>query len=135
MNEERPASAPPVPGYAGHADAPARVLSDQQVRAWVGETLADLPEPLPDGGLQDRLDALLVRCEFGDPHVSRALEDDRFGQPDLAALVEARDRALVEAASRVRTTGPEGLGAVLEALERTFDERARAIEEQLKPPP
>jgi hypothetical protein len=131
MSEERPAAAPVVPGYAGHADASARRLSDKQVRAWVGEMLAELQARLTDGTHQERFDALLMRCEFGDQHVIRAIEDDRFGEPELAGLVEALDRRLVEAAAGGRSATAEGLGELFDALERAFDERTSSIEKRL----
>jgi hypothetical protein len=123
---------PLVPGYAGHADAPARRLSDKQVRAWVGEMLAELRGKFEAGTHQERLEALLMRCEFGDQHVIRAIEDDRFGEPELAELVEACDRRLVEAAAGGRSATAEGLAALFEALERAFDERTASIEKRLK---
>ena len=55
MNEDLTRRSELVPGYAGHADPQARFLSDQQVRAWVGEMLADLDERLSPGGLRDDL--------------------------------------------------------------------------------
>jgi hypothetical protein len=121
-----------IPGYAGHADARSRRLSDQQVRAWVGEMLADLEERLPPDGYRDRLDALLMRCEFGDQHVVKAIEDDRFAEPDLVELVEACDRKLIDAARPGRETGSDGLGALVEALETAFNERSEKIAARLK---
>ncbi len=121
-----------VPGYAGHADARARRLSDQQVRAWVGEMLADLQERVPPDGYGDRLDALLMQCEFGDQHVIKAVEDDRFGEPELVELVEACDRKLIAAASPGPNIGPDGIPALLDALETAFKERSAAIEARLK---
>jgi hypothetical protein len=121
-----------VPGYAGHADARARRLSDQQVRAWVGEMLAGLRERLPADGYSERLDALIMQCEFGDQHVVKAIEDDRFAEPGLVELVEGCDRKLIAAASPGRETGPAGVPALLEALESAFKERSKAIEARLK---
>jgi hypothetical protein len=132
MSDDLAAAAPIVPGYAGHADAPARRLSDQQVRAWVGEMLADLQDRMPVDAVRGRLDALLLRCEFADQHVVTAIEDQRFGEPELAAAVEACDRALVEAARPGRTTGPDGLEALVAALERAFDKRSSALAALLK---
>jgi hypothetical protein len=121
-----------VPGYAGHADAPARRLSDKQVRAWVGEMLADVQARFAVDGHQERLEALLMRCEFGDQHVIRAIEDDRFGEPELAELLETCDRKLVAAAAGGRSATAEELGALFDALERAFDERTASIEKRLK---
>ncbi len=132
MNEDLTRRKELVPGYAGHADPDARFLSDQQVRAWVGETLARLGERLQPGTPRDDLDALLLRCEFGDQHVIRAIQDNRFGKPDLAQLVEACDRKVVEAADRVETAGPDGLAAARGELGRAFDERSDEIEARLE---
>jgi hypothetical protein len=132
MSEDRIGPATPVPGYAGHADARARRLSDQQVRAWVGEILAGLRGRIALDGLAERFEALVLRCEFGDQHVIRAIEDDRFGEPELAEEIEAHDRALVEVANQGRSAEAASLGALVEALERAFDARAAAITGGLK---
>lgn len=132
MSQEQPATAPLVPGYAGHGDAVARRLSDQQVRATVGELLAELEDRVPAGPLRERLDASILRCEFGDQQVIRAIENDRFGEPDMAALVEELDRKVIAAARALWDAVADEL-ACIEALERAFDERAAAIAAALKP--
>jgi hypothetical protein len=132
MNEDLTRPRGLVPGYAGHADPQARYLSDQQVRASVGEMLADLGERLASDGLRDALEALLLRCEFGDQHVIRAIQDDRFGEPELAELVEACDRKVVEAADRVKTSEADDLPAALAALAQAFDDRSSRIEARLE---
>jgi hypothetical protein len=132
MSTDAAAGAPLVPGYAGHADAIARRLSDQQVRAWVGEMLADLEDRLPIDAVRDQFEAVLLHCEFGDQHVIKAIEDNRFAQPDKVKLVEDVDRRLIEVANRSRTIEPDGLSALLEDLERAFQERAAAIEAHLE---
>lgn len=132
MSTDAAGGAPLVPGYAGHADVLARRLSDQQVRAWVGEMLAELEERIPVDGVRDRFEDVLLHCEFGNQHVIKAIEDDRFEQPDLVRLVEDVDRRLVEVANRGRTIEPAGLPALLDDLARAFDERAAAIEAHLE---
>jgi hypothetical protein len=132
MNEDLTRRRELVPGYAGHADPQARFLSDQQVRASVGEMLAGLQERLPADGLRDQVETLLLRCEFGDQHVIRAIQDDRFGKPELAELVEACDRKVVEAADRVKNAGPDDLASAFGALVQAFDERSAEIEARLK---
>jgi hypothetical protein len=121
-----------VPGYAGHDDAIARRLSDQQVRAWVGELLTDLQDRLPLDGVRERVDDLLMRCEFADQHVVHAIEDERFGGPELAALVEDYDRKLIAAAAACPTVTAEGLGGLLDAIEGAFADRATGIAARLK---
>jgi hypothetical protein len=132
MSEDKPSQSVPVPGYAGHADAAARRLSDQQVRAYVGEILADLADRLPIDAVQERYDALLMRCEFANQHVIRAIEDDRFARPAAVAAVEEYDRKLVAAADACKTVDAGGLPACLDALEGAFNERAAGIEALLK---
>jgi acyl CoA:acetate/3-ketoacid CoA transferase alpha subunit len=121
-----------VPGYAGHGDAVARRRSDQQVRAWVGELLVDLQDRLPLDGVRERVDALLMRCEFADQHVVHAIEDDRFGQDEYAVAIEDYDRKLVAAAGVCTTVTAEELTALVDSLERAFTERAAGIEARLK---
>ena len=121
-----------VPGYAGHADAVARRLSDAQVRSWAGEKLTDLAERLDLGGVRERVDALLMRCEFADQQVVHAIEDERFGTPALAELVEGYDRKLIEAGRGCAAATAESLADVIAALEAAFDARTAAIAEALK---
>lgn len=126
------APASPVPDYAGHDDAIARRRSDQQVRAWVGELLAELQDRLPLDGVRERVDALLMRCEFADQHVVHAIEDDRFGQAAFAAAIEDYDRKLVVAAAACPTVTVSGLNALIGAIECAFTERAAGIAARLK---
>ena len=121
-----------IPSYAGHDDAPARRLSDQQIRAWTGESLADLQDRIAVAAVQDRFDALLMRCEFGDQLVIRALEADACGEPEAAATVEAHDAGVIAAAARAKTVAQDGLDALIGDLERAFDERAAAVIALLK---
>ncbi|HEV8022223.1 MAG TPA: hypothetical protein VGP41_13205 [Candidatus Lustribacter sp.] len=132
MSTDAAAGAPLVPGYAGHADVLARRLSDQQVRAWVGEMLAELEERIPIDAVRDRFEEVLLHCEFGNQHVIKAIEDNRFAEPDKVQLVEDVDRRLIEVANRGRTIEPEGLSGLLDDLDRAFNERSAAIEAQLK---
>ncbi len=132
MKADMPETGAIVPGYAGHEDVQARHMSDQQVRAWVGERLADLQGRIPMGGYQDRVDALLMRCEFTDQHLIRAIEDDRFAEPDAAAAVEEYDRKLVALANSSTSTSAGTLGTLLDGLEGAFDERAAGIAALLK---
>jgi hypothetical protein len=132
MSEDMMSPDSPVPGYAGHSDAVARRRSDQQVRAWVGELLVDLQDRLPLDGVRERVEALLIRCEFADQHVVHAIEDDRFGADDFAAAIEDYDRKLVTAAGACPTVTAAELSGLVDALERAFAERAAGIEARLK---
>jgi hypothetical protein len=132
MSEDTPGGAALVPGYAGHGDARARHLSDQQVRAWVGEQLADLQERLAVEDLREQLDALLLRCEFADQHVVHAIEDDRFALAEFAAAIEDYDRKLIEAAAACSTVAAAEILGLIEAIESAFAERSAGIAARLK---
>jgi hypothetical protein len=116
-----------IPAYAGHADAAARRLSDQQVRAWAGESLVDLRDRLDVAPISDRFEALLLRCEFGDQHVIKALENDHFAEDGAAAQIEEQDGRLVAAAAAAQTVTQAGLEQFIGDLEHTFDDRAKAV--------
>jgi hypothetical protein len=132
MNDDVTALRSVIPAYAGHGDAQARRLSDMQVRAWTGESLVDLQDRLTMGGLTDRFERLLLRCEFGDQHVIKALEGDAFGEHDAAAAIEAADRKLIDEAVRGRSVAADGLDGFITELERAFDERAQTVTTLLK---
>jgi hypothetical protein len=116
-----------IPGYGGHANAQGRRLSDQQVRAWTGESLVDLRDRLDVTPVSDRFEALLMRCEFGDQHVIKALENNHFAEPGAATKIEELDGRLVATATGARTVTAEGLEGFIGDLERAFDDRATAV--------
>jgi hypothetical protein len=117
-----------VPGYADYGDVDHRHEVDKQIRAYLGEALSDARDRLkPTGPLAEQLDGLILRCEFSDLRVIRAMEHARFN----AALIErihALDREIVECADRIRAiTSLEELGAELDTAARLLDERFGAI--------
>ncbi|HEX3465449.1 MAG TPA: hypothetical protein VHS78_15480 [Candidatus Elarobacter sp.] len=117
-----------VPGYAGYANDAARHEVDKQIRAFLGEALAAARDRLrPEGALAERLDGLLMRCEFSDQRVIRAADHARFDQP-VVAHIQSLDRALVECADRIRAvTTQEQLATELDAAARCLDERFGAV--------
>lgn len=119
-----------VPGYADYADPEHRHQVDQQMRALLGEALADARIRLkPSGPIADQLERLILRCEFSDQHVIHAADTGRFDAP-LVDRIHALDRELVEIVDRVRAvTGVADLSPVLRDASRTLDERFGAIED------
>ena len=117
-----------IAGYADYADQTARHQVDKQIRAWLGEALTDARERLaPAGPLGERIDGLLLRCEFSDQRVIRAADHARFG-PGLVDRVHQLDRGIVEVADRIRAaTSAEELGTDLDDAARLLDERFGAI--------
>jgi len=116
-----------IPGYAGFADPIARRLSDQQVRAWVGERLAALGQRLPDAFATPGFEETLERCQFGDQHVIKALEDGRFADADHVAAVEAEDAQLLTSAARAEAVDAAGIAALIAEVSAAIRHRADAI--------
>ena len=116
-----------IPAYAGHADASARRLADQQVRAWVGERLAALRERLPLDGVSAAFEDVLVHCQFGDQQVIKALEDDSFAAPDHVAVIEAEDTAVLAAAAEAERVDAGDVPAFITNLQTIFRHRSAAI--------
>jgi hypothetical protein len=128
MHEEMIEIRTAIPAYPGHADAHARRLADQQVRAWVGERLAALRERLPiPPDLAAAFEDLLFHCQFGDQHVIKALEDDRFAGAEHVAVVEAEDAKLLGAAVAADRVDAAGLPAFQATLQAAFTERTATI--------
>jgi hypothetical protein len=123
-----------VPGYADYANADARHAVDKQIRAWLGEALSEVRERLrPSGALAERLDGLILRCEFSDQRVIRATDHARF-DAGLVDHVHELDRGLVSAADQIReVTSEDALSTVLDDAARLLDERFGAIADAPSP--
>ncbi|HEX3549494.1 MAG TPA: hypothetical protein VHT53_03925 [Candidatus Elarobacter sp.] len=113
-----------IPGYADYADLDARRETDKRVRAYLGEALSEARERLtPSAALADRLDGLLLRCEFSDQRFVRAADHARFAGL-LADRVHQLDRELIDCADRIRgAESPDELSALLDDAARALDER------------
>ncbi len=116
-----------IPGYAGFADVGARRLSDQQVRAYVGERLALVGERVPLGAVADDFEDAIIHCQFGDQHVIKSLENDAFAEPDRAAAVEAADGALLAAASGADAVTSESVARFVAGVRAALAQRNTAI--------
>lgn len=117
-----------IAGYADYANEASRHQVDKQIRAWLGEALSDAREQLaPAGALGERIDGLLLRCEFSDQRVIRAADHARF-DATLVDRVHELDRGIVETADRIRVAAAaEELSTELDDAARLLDERFGAI--------
>jgi len=117
-----------IPGYADYADSDARHRVDKQTRAWLGEAMSEARDRLrPADGLAERLDGLILRCEFSDQRVIRAADHARFDR-ELVDHVHALDRRIVEVGDGIRAAGSLGeLTTALDDAARVLDERFGAI--------
>jgi hypothetical protein len=117
-----------IPTYADYANEDARHEVDKQIRAWIGEALSDARVRIsPSGGVGERLDGMVLRCEFSDQRVIRAADHARFDQT-LIDRVHQLDRELIEMSGRVRAASNEDeLSSALDEVARLLDERFGAI--------
>jgi hypothetical protein len=117
-----------IPTYADYGNEGARHEVDKQIRAWLGEALSDARMRLtPSEGVGERLDGMILRCEFSDQRVIRAADHARFDQ-HLIERVHQLDRQLIEVADRVREAATiDELSLALDEVARLLDERFGAI--------
>ncbi len=89
-----------LPGFAGYAEMEQRHLTDEEVRAYLGERLAGLSVRLdPAGPTGERLDALILRTEFTNQVVFRVYESATLDATQTQAIASA-DLTTVELADR-----------------------------------
>jgi hypothetical protein len=95
---------------------------------WLGEALSAARDALrPSGAIAERLDGLLLRCEFSDQRVIRAADHARF-DGGLVDHVHGLDRRIVETGDRIRAAGSlDELSTALDDAARVLDERFGAI--------
>jgi len=117
-----------IQDYADYANTDARHQVDKQVRAYLGEALSEARDRLkPAEALAERLDGLILRCEFSDQRVIKASDHASFG-PALVDRVHELDRELVECSDRIRAAKTlDELAAELDLAARYLDERFGAI--------
>ena len=123
-----------IPGYADYGNGDARHTVDKQIRAWLGEALSAARDRIgPSGPLAERLDGLILRCEFSDQRVIRAADHARF-DATLIDRVHALDALLVDVADRLRQVpDADRLGDALDEAARVLDERFGAIADAPSP--
>jgi AraC-like DNA-binding protein len=117
-----------IAGYADYANMDARHQVDKQIRAWLGEALSEARDRLkPTEALAERLDGLILRCEFSDQRVIKAADHARFDQA-LVDRIHQLDREIVDCADAIRAAKiVEDLAEQLDLAARYLDERFGAI--------
>ena len=117
-----------ITGYADYTNTDARHHVDKQMRAFLGEALAEARERLaPSGPTLERIDGLILRCEFSDQRVIRATDHAKF-EAALVERIHALDVELVHCADKIRAvTAADALMPALDDAARCLDERFGAI--------
>ncbi|HEV3156118.1 MAG TPA: hypothetical protein VGZ00_02110 [Candidatus Baltobacteraceae bacterium] len=122
-----------LPGFPGYEHEDSRSSSDKQVRAFVGEALARLRERSSNTLSPvdaERLDSLLLRCEFADQRYIGTLQHADFDAADLARLAK-QDRAIVESVAPIFEGDATHLPAVIDRMNELFDARRPSIKAYL----
>ena len=116
------------PGYDGDLE---RRRSDEFVRSYLGEALADLDVRCdslsPD--TKQRIDALLLRVGFADQQ-SFSVHHGTAATHVLAGAgssVAGEDVAVIEVADRARTVDADAVGRYLDEVAETLDRRDVAM--------
>jgi hypothetical protein len=118
-----------LPGFAGYAEMQQRHLTDEEVRAYLGERLAGLSVRLdPTGPTGERLDALILRTEFTNQAVFKVYESATLDAARTQAIAQA-DLTTVELADRADSVFElDMLPNYLDAAEAAMDARDRSME-------
>lgn len=113
------------PGYDGDLE---RRHSDQYVRSYLGEALVELAARcrLPSDQ-QQRLDDLVLRVGFSDPHAF-ARHYIPAAEKESSAPVAAADAATVELADRASTLDVAAVPGFLDEVAAALDERDAAMQ-------
>lgn len=117
-----------IPEFGGYEDVEKRRIADEQVRAFAGERLAELPAEIVDSFSPDEreiYDRLLLRSEFLNQPAFRVFEE-KPAPERINAMLEA-DAELVTAAKELETAKPQNAGDILRRLNEAFDERDDAM--------
>ncbi|GAC1653782.1 MAG: hypothetical protein NVS9B12_04010 [Vulcanimicrobiaceae bacterium] len=119
-----------VPDFAGYDDERTRRISDEQIRAIVGEALALLHYNHPDyfdaGDLAVVYDRLILRCEFTNQGVFKEFEYTALDDARKLAIARA-DETLIATSLRAESVAAEQLQTYLAELEKAFDGRDKAL--------
>ncbi len=118
-----------LPGFAGYGDLGARRLTDEEVRAYLGERLAALSVRLaPTGPAGERLDALILRTEFTNQHAQPFFDSEAL-DAQHAQAVAAADLATVELGDRTDSVfNLDMLPKYLDEAQAVLDARDRTME-------
>ena len=117
-----------IPDFPGYATDVARRSSDERVRSFLGEMLADLAARCKpaDPAVNERLGDLTFRAGFANQSVFRAYEAAPLDAAAEAAVARA-DAAAVNLADVAAALDPRDLPGFLTEVEAAFDARDAAM--------
>ncbi len=104
-----------------------RGIADEQLRAFVGERLVELPSVELEnltGDVRAVYDHVLLRCEFANEEVIKKF--GHFATPRAIEQTQAVDREIIAAASDLGNNSAP-LDETLRRLEEAFEKRDKAM--------
>jgi hypothetical protein len=114
-----------IPEYGDYSDEATRHLTDEYVRAYLGERLSEVRDRLDgelDAAARKTLEELLLRCQFTDQVFIRWIDHARLQAPAVAHLHQI-DRALVELADRLESASAPELRDLFQQMDIAFERR------------
>lgn len=118
-----------IDGFAGYAEPDHRKISDEQIRAFVGEALTELPAVEVDNLTADErshYDRVLLRCEFINQDVFHVFDSNPTAERIQATMLA--DIVVVEVASALKAVESPGFDGLLIRLNEAFDGREAAMQ-------
>jgi hypothetical protein len=117
-----------IPEFPGYGDDVAREQSDEYVRSYVGERIADLQERLQplDGTLGERVGEMLLRTAFVNQAAYKLYEGNDRSAIDADAVTVA-DAAAVKVADRAPSIDAAQLPQYLDDVAHALDARDTAM--------
>ena len=114
-----------IPDYPGYTNEDDRRKSDELVRSYVGEALAELRDRV--AASDGKFDSVLLRAGFTNQSAFRALEFARLDDARAAGMYAA-DLHLVELADRSGRIDAGAIDGHLADVDAAFDRRERSME-------
>ena len=117
-----------IDGFAGYAEPDHRKISDEQIRAFVGEALTELPAVEVDNLTADErshYDRVLLRCEFINQDVFHVFDSNPT--PERIQATMLADIVVVEVAAALKAVESTGFNGLLIRLSEAFDGREAAM--------
>jgi hypothetical protein len=117
-----------ISDFPGYGDDDLRRTSDELIRSYLGEAIADLEVRLAptDGGLRQRIGDLLIRVGFANQHVYRTYQDNARARSEFGSIADA-DANVVQTADRAASIGAAQLPAYLDEIVGALDRRDAAM--------
>jgi hypothetical protein len=117
-----------ISGFPGYDGEPERRLSDEYVRAYLGEALADLAaRGVLSPELRERADALVLRVEFADQRAFAAHHRANGSNSGDESAVATADAATVALADRAASLDAASAAGYLDQVTAALDQRDAAI--------